>query len=786
MSDSFYDREPERKIISDIIKNDECDGTRIILLYGHSGVGKSRLIEQMFSTVFKHQPHLQVKIPNIPNLSSSALRSYEYFNRLYEVILAKCKDELNADDPRSSDPLINYRVSQGINLAVQVAASSVGLDPLLGDTEKIELLLKRDFVLEYLKKTPHLVDIHNIQAIDPHSWDILKEIIEQLHQSVFVLEYTLENEIDNGHLRLCIEFRQSKCDVKLINLKSLNDTDALRLLPNKTPVGLERKLILKAYRESCGNLCQIIFYYDSNPNSSDFIKETLLEMVRDKKQSTNLFLLNIVYLHRGRLTENSLKYFATSTELNSCHPFISDLTFGKAFEYLISQKFVQEHEGELFIHDSVLAALNKQMDNPVLRQAYQTLVYYYTSWKTSTLDQQAYRLSQLFFLYLRFGDGQLLSILPEIRRHVLSNKYPQVIYQSLRGYIDDLNQQPNPSPVLYREVYKLLTEICIEAGDAKTAWEMINNIHGMPPEELRVLKGRVYELGMQKEQISAISTLIEESAPNSYERLLLELSKLHVALRVLPQKESNKLIQIVVENQQYRQFPEFAFVLSDQAELVDSPQRAIDLYQEGIRMLMDAGQLRLAGCLYTNICMSYGYMGKLEEAERNLTLAKESGIDEPVYLNNLVALDLLRKQVTPQNARMLKDALLLHANKFEQLIIHNNLLIVQVLLKEWKQADAEYNYLKESGFETFQYGEFLHLCYQNLFFYCSRKGLKKERAIYLDCLRSLSNSPNTNEGTKSVIRAMLEKRTDSDIFYAQYPYRAEFLCYWGIPSIMRK
>ncbi|MBQ9720244.1 MAG: ATP-binding protein [Oscillospiraceae bacterium] len=785
MSNDFYDRDLERKKLIDIVGDRQKLNAKVIFLYGYSGVGKSCLIDYLLQTVYEWQPHIQVFVPNIPHQVSPALDSCEYFNRLYDAILKKSKLDVKPDDSLLSNPLTQHRINQSIHLAVQTAASVAGIDPIIGGGTQAQLLLKRNFIVDYLRKTPHVVDIQNIQAVDLHSWEFLKEIMEQAPKNAFVLEYTLSDEEDSGYLRLCNELKQARFDVKPFRLKRLNDTDALKLLPHEISGAAQREYILDIYHKSRGNLCQIILFRDTSPESTDYIREAVSDMIKDRAQSTNLFLLNLVYLHKGHITENDLRYFATSPELNARHPVVSEKKYAESFEWLRSQKFLQERNGELFIHDSILNALDAQRENVVLRQAYQTLVLHYMSWRPEDASQQIHRLSHLFFLYLRFEDSQLLSILPDIRRAILSSKYPQAACKALQEFISTLRKQPNPNPQLCSEVYTLLTEICIETGDENTAWEMLNSIPDMLPEKLRVLKGRIYELGMGNEEVAKISSLIEESAPNSRERLLLELSRLHVAMRVKTQTENNLLILPIIENETYKQYYEYAFILSDYAELVDSPRKAIDLYHAGIRLLVEHGQDALAGCLYANICMSYGYLGEIDQAAKNLELAKLQGVDEPVYLNNLVALELLRRNVTQESAQKLKDALLLHANRFERLIIHNNLLIVQVLLKNWAQADAEYKYLKYSGFESFQYGEFLHLCYQNLLFYSVKRGLKNERAAYTEQLKRLCSSSTTSEGTKAVIQAMLSKKEDDHIFYSRFPYRAEFLCYWGIPTALR-
>ena len=459
MTSRFYDRNSVRNELTDIIRNRQNEKAKIIFLFGYSGVGKSCLIDFLFQTVCEWQPHIQVSIPNISNQTSPTLDSCEYFNRLYDAVLKQSKANLKSDETLLATPLAKHRFDQGFHLTLQTVASLANVEPLVEDGGQAQLLLKRNFIVNYLRGAPYIVDIQNIQAIDLHSWEFLKEIMEQVPKSVFVFEYTLCSESDVGYLRLCNELMQAQFDVKLLELKRLEDEDALKLLPRELLGIEERKSALDAYHKSHGNLCQIILFSGAGSEDSDYVRNAVLEMTRNTKQSTDLFLLNLVYLHKGSMMKNDLRHFVTSPELNRYHPFISEKMFTTSFDRMISRKFLREQDGELFIHDSVLTALDEQKENVVLSQAYQTLIFHFMSWYPKDADRQIYRLSHLFFLYLRFGDEQLLSILPDIRRVVLSNKYPQAACRALQEFISALRKQPNPNPALCREVCTLLTEI---------------------------------------------------------------------------------------------------------------------------------------------------------------------------------------------------------------------------------------------------------------------------------------------------------------------------------------
>lgn len=780
----FYDRKEERKALTDMLQNTVGQKAKMILLLGYSGVGKTGLMSELFSTTLQQKAHIHI---HINKFFSGPIDSCHYFNRLYEELLNESKKKVTMNSISSDDPVASLRIRQLLRFAARWFASFIHIyegETFIENKETADILQKRDFIVECLNKTPYIIDFQNIQNIDMQSLELLKDIVSRARQTTFVLEYTLSDQENSRYLDFYAEIKQFDAQIEPYRLEKLNETDALRLAASPVKTETERERLLKIYREKHGNLFQIICYNVQFPEDSDQIQEKVNSYVQNHENPSYLFILDLIYLNGGSISKESLLTLATSSGTGG-QVSISRKDFAAVLKHLTAQKILDEKDGGFNIHDSVLSALEQQAHTPILYLAYNTLVRYYAAWKPASPQQQVYGLSQLFSLYLRFMDPQLLTILPDIRRTVISCKYPQAIYDALQKFIGLLRKRPNINENLYREVCVLLVEICIETGDSDTAWTILKSVPGLSNCEKRLLEARIYELGMGQEEIDSISALLQAAEEGSREALLLELSRLHVALRALPQSETCALVQRVIENAAYTQYPEYAFALSDQAELVDSPSKAVELYTKGIELLKVCGKEALGGCLYANICMSYGYMGELQKAKESLNQAKKSGIDEAVYLNNLTALDLLGKNVTEKSASNLEDALLLHANHFERLIIHNNLLIVQVLLRNWDQADAEYERLCGDGFEEFQYGEFLHMCYQNFLFYCEERGQEQMAGVYKEKLNELRLSPGTSEGTKTLIDAMLKQDRESGIFYAQYPYRAEFLCYWGIPPSMR-
>lgn len=775
----FYDREVERKRLSKSIQEKEENQAKIILLYGHSGVGKTGLMSELFQTDLSPNPHVQIQISKI---APSMIENCFYLNRFYEEMLKRSKDTLLPNNLNGHHPLVTLRFRQMCRFLIRWLSSLAHLyekETFIEDQYKADLLQKRDFIVECLNDTQYIVDFENIQYIDRQSFDFLKDIISQARKTVFVFEYTLDEDSQSSYQNFYAELCRFDAKIERFFLKRLNDTDALRLAAVKPEHELDKDSILKSYHRSNGNLYQIILYDGNTPEQEDQIQNRVKELVQHSSQSTELFLLNLVYLNGGKFEIQSLRTIVTTpnTNVQLCLP---RKEFDRALGKIISSKMLIQKQNYVCIHDSLLSALEGQPPNPVLYSAYGVLTNVYASQSPSDKPAQIYRLSQLFALYLRFVDDQLLTILPEIRRAVLSYKYPQDVYKKLEQFTALLQKQPNTNKKLRQAVCELLIELCIELGDSKKSWELFSELYDIDPTRSRLLKARIYELGMGTAEVDAISELVSDAEENSRERLMLRLSQIHVAMRVWPQSETLALVRQVVQNDAYQRYPEYAFALADFAELVDNSQRALDIYQEGIALLEQNHRHELASCLYANMCMSLGYLGRLQEAKDCLSKMCKDGINAPVYLNNSVVLELLQNHATESAVKMLQDALLLRVNRFEEIIIRNNLLIAWTLLKNWDCAEKEYQHICKNDFEMFRYGEFLQMNYQNFLFYSKERKQTADIRLWEKKLTDLAASSHTSAGTKAVIYAMLHQDA-STIFYGNFSYRAEFLCSWGIP-----
>lgn len=147
-------------------------------------------------------------------------------------------------------------------------------------------------------------------------------------------------------------------------------------------------------------------------------------------------------------------------------------------------------------------------------------------------------------------------------------------------------------------------------------------------------------------------------------------------------------------------------------------------------------------------------------------------------LNNKAVLELLDNTYSNRTEKDLRNALLLCESKYENLIVNANLLIFYCITNNFSEATRIANIIEKSNYLDFQYEEFLHIIYQNLYYYYDLfKHNDDKRQYYYDQILDLVNSPKTKESTKFLASGM-NHLIKTSYFYAQFPFRADFLGYW--------
>lgn len=773
---TFINRILEREELTKLLMQ-PVEKNRIILLSGYSGVGKTGLMHQLFSTTLSFNRCLQI---HISKNSINTIDNGAYFNALYKEMVKYNSKTKNKSVSLRAFGLRNYRnIFSGL---IHIIKSKIGLsesDKLFESLEESSIIRKRDYILYILKKTPFLIDFENIQNIDTQSIELLRDIIERTEKNTFILEFTQTENSGTVYENLYSELLQFNAEITCYTLFEMKFDEAIKLLPQPVQNSAYLDTLENTYVQSHGNLLQVKLYQNTFKNiSNDIICQSLSALSKEER-----LIVYLINLNGGSFYERALKSLLFEDDILVSEIRFSVSSYQTVLQMLQRKNIIDKKDMSFLLHDSVTDVLKKQPSNPVLYEAYAALTRYYSNINAKAPSRSC--VFHLLSLYINFADEQIFEILPEIRNILLESKYPQSIMEELNMFKDKLLKKSQMNPLIFSEICMLLAEVCIEIEDSENAQVHLSMIPANT-ESFRymLLKAKFYAIGSDNNNLKLLEEIENMYSEGTQNRLLVELCRLRFMLRNCTQAQSTQFVQYLLENAEYQKMPEYGFLFMNAAELVSDPNDAVNIYNEAINIFNKYQYMeQYVALCYINLSMSYGYTGKLAFAKDCIRQAESSSLVKTSYvLNNKAALDLLESNITSSTVSNFRDSLMLTSNRFEELIIHNNLLIAHLLLGNLEEADFEADYIENSGYENYNYGEFLQLNNQNLLYYYRTIQNPAKAALYEEKIDALITSESVSSGTKRLAELMKIGQKEDDVFYSGFSYRAEFLCYWGIPS----
>lgn len=770
----FVNRKIDRQKLAEILTKEHAEN-HIILLTGYTGVGKTGLIDYLFSNAIRSKKCLQV---HVSKTSVGTIESGAYFSALYKQLTEYSQEKRTIITPFEFG-IVNLKGFRDLIFSfLRNLAHLSENDKLFERPDENSVIRKRDYIINVLENGSFVIDFENMQNIDTQSIELLSDIMKKTKGNTYIFEYTM-TEDSSSFQDFYSELPRFCATPQWYRLEKMDFEEAVKLLPEPLKDTHELAALENIYEKSHGNLMQIkLFDSKQVPKSTDIILDALDHLSKDE-----IYFVNVIYLNGGSISSNVLTRLMTGHEKENGKIF-SFSQYKKLLDRLRGKGILETKDAFFQLPNSVVDRLAVQESGPGLYNAYALLKEYYMDMRLKQKEPELW-VYQLFSLYVTFADSQISYILPDIRRVLLESKYPQAILEKLGQFKDKLIEKNLRNLNVLRGVCMLLTEVCIEIEDFESAQ---NNFEQIPTVNTDfsydLLKAKLYALSSDQNTLSSFQSLEKQYPESSPQRLLIEICRLRFMLRTYSQAQSAKFAGELLENAAYRELPEYGFLLMNAAEVASSPKIAISMYEEADRIFSENQFLKAyAPLTKVNLSMSNGYIGKLQEARTNLQEADKSTLNRAAYiLNNKAALDLLENTCTQQTISNLEDSLLLTSNYFEQLIIKNNLLIANLMRHQQEQAQNLCTEIETSSYESYNYGEFLQMNYQNLLFYYRTTGNLQQIQVYEQKIDRLAQSDATMEGTKRLAVLMKNGQKEDHVFYSAFPYRAEFLCYWGIPS----
>lgn len=779
-NDDFYDREKERRDIPSKIRQNR-HSSQIIILIGTTGVGKSALVENLLE---KELREYKYAILNIGKNSPHTIDNLYYFNALYKKI--------NETAEKQKEYALKTAAQHGrknfynwLRIIAGVIKNYFNFDPeqhIYEPFEAYSVSRKKEYILSALKGEDFIIAIENVQNIDAQSEELFQDILKNTDSITWILEYTLpRNGIDTAFYSFANGWKCLGIPLTVYQIQPLDFDLAFNLAPVEIQDLQRKEQLRNQYEKSQGNLLTIMVIPKNLENDADYIECKLKSLNQDLK-----YIIYILYLNESPIGESVLLSMLTKVSEQEQQIYFSPGKANRLLQVLIDEKIIIiQNEAYSIKHDSLRTALSRFQVNAPLFLAYRTLENYYRNRLNNVFmwEDREECINHLFSLYIRFHDEGLIELLPELREIIFSTKYPKEIIQKIERFRQEILKNGQTDINIIYSVAKFLTELCIKLQYPNEAQSNLDLIYNLSPNQYLIgLQGAIYALQSSQENQDKLDALIDKAQEGSRLRLSLCLCRLRMMMRSCNSENSRLYAELLLSCDTYQNTPEYGFLLYNYAEFAESPSAALKVYQEALLIFKKFGLVHIQGEIFLSKSMSYSYAGQLKKARGAIEKAKKLAprhIPEATLLNNSAVIDILDNKIGTDVVNKLADAVLMSTNHYECLIIKSNWLTALILHRHMAHAAEVAEEIEAENYEVYQYEDFLHIIYQNLLFFYSTVGNSEKSVYYERKLLNLSNRKGINPGTKILIQLMLQKKQDSNIFYSQFPFRVDFLGFWG-------
>ena len=722
----------------------------------------------ILNTKLKHRYSVFV---NISKSSPDTIENLHYLNALYRAIVQLANQHFFDKIPSpQQEGVLNVKNLLHFGLRVLWSKTAGNENHLYEPIDEGSVLRKRDYIISLLQKQNFIIDIENIQNIDSQSLEIFREILRQVNQTTLILEYTI---CDSHGLDQFYSFYNELCtfnaDILPFKIEKLIFDEAKKLAPSNIPEAQLQRI----YQQSEGNLVKMLLSNSIMDEDADPIQFKLSCLCTNEQ-----FIVNLIYLNDGVVEAGLLNRLLL--ESNSRLPFSQSL-IEEHLQTLMSESIL-DYEAErryYTIHDSIISELETQAASAVLYTAFRTLKEFYLKQLQEYPSEDT--IEHLFRLFLKFSDEDVLLIFPHICQLIMSYKYRQPMIAKLVRFRELLTRRGNTN---YNTIYELslsLTLLCLKLGFAQEAQKNIDLVYSEDNPFHRTLQVAILALDFTNDQSEKRAEALVRMATSNQERLTMELFLLSGKMACLPTKESREIVKHLMDSPSYQGLFEYAYLLRDYAELASEYRESIRILGDVLRRFKKADRQDLCNQVLVSMSMFLAYEGNLSAAKKLLSKAQQSRtVPEHYILNNFAVIDILEGTYNHRTVNALKDALLITGDPYESLIVRCNILVCYTLLGDAQQAEQIYASINEDEYSHYRYEEFLHIIYQDLYFYNLSFGKHSVAEAFKGKILELTQRLSKDSMAYRVAVLQLAGISSPKEFFSRFQFRVDFLGSWDL------
>lgn len=800
MQTAFLNRENDRAQLAGVLA--DHDTSRVVLIDGATGVGKSTLIDRVLAEEAGRMG-LRVRVPRAIGLThddgtvvellawalhkSEDFPSVERFHRSAAGVgFSRPEGGRIAENFAGSIPI------PGVGAAVKAVtrATSIGessaertLQPNAADG----MIHLQRYVTYCLNRQPAVISIDNVQQIDLATLRMLISQVGTGKSLVMFLEYT--PDVSGGwtteQLR---EWFESYGTTVLQHTVSPLEYTYYSSLATDTPDAVG-SLLRRTYDNTSGNLRTLLDIRTCADSGSSSLEAELRAEQKEHSTKRNLqrasaacqLLVSAVEVHGSAVSRGLLRRILSS-------PHTSYISFDLDTELQSAkERNLLDVEGDSIrlAHDQVGVVLRESeafVTQRVISSGFWCDLYEGLLGEPDALLSRQEVLARLIAVCLAIGDSdRLVPQLEELRTMATSALYPERAIQTLSDTTEALSGQVRDSdPELVSRLRLTLVNTYYEIGAFPHALYQFGLLATTDP-RAEIMRAALYN--RNDRHIEAIDLarrlLLSEKSLSDADRLTVELVVMACHKSLGNQSECRRCYDNMISDETVKSLLEYGYVLRN-AEMVVSPREAAHCLAESAALFKDANQFVDEGHARLPLSEKYTLFGEFDaammELERAEHLLSGRAADRHMLLNNR-AVTLLFKDQDGEAARdHLLDALATSQELFDRITIHSNLLATHGVLREFDRANQHAGVL--IGMIESQPDKRLdRTAYYNIHRLYSLMGDSARATSMLDVARSVDALPT------EYWQRRLEGRghEPESRVRGSFPFHLRFLSQWHIP-----
>jgi hypothetical protein len=733
ISPVFINRTQELKFLRNDVKIN-IDKSRFLLVSAKSGIGKSELIDKVFSenTVLK----FRVKIPQSSEMMVSEGFFFKELTKLFH------NNSIEFDQYASLTEYIDKNTFyKGIALGVKnTLFKYIGIKTfndgykearkknndikkwISGDEELLSICFS--YLLYVLKTNKVFIAFDNFQKVDDLSLALLKDLMVSTTNGYFVGEYTIKQdhfEVEDQLSRL----RDENIRLNLLKISKIPKKELIDAVLNEKDLIIG--ILQDSYDKSEGNLHkfkllrQTFAHNDLNIQLNDI--DSVTSSILNRMDHLSILLLTYVDIHAGRVEKKNFYTFLRFI----CHDnkFESDKHL-QILNDLHRINLINIGANHISInHDSISEDLSKiHHYRKVISIASREWLRFYAFMEkqpiNSELDYIDNLLWQVHFLIKIKSFDEIVNILEKVSQCIAEEPSNNVI-----NYLDkiaEIYRSNYNKDIATLSVVKWLVVTYYQCGYHKRIVDFINSdeledptillcylasgstnhtMHELVLRKINIIKHKVSDNVLLALKLIEIRTLRSCYNLDLAKKKWLRYYKKGTFLNTSFEAHFLKYVSLVIHD-------DFTF-------RVDCLEKALKLYEQNNDKY---GMISS----YSTISRDCAYLNQIERAEYYINKSDEISYNSiyPKYqiYNNQSVIDLIKRKVNPRTKERLANALKICTNSGNQLIISSNLLCVYILEKDKFSGFRLYNNLKKKIFDSFNTESLIdQVCLYNCFKY---------------------------------------------------------------------